>query len=595
MKQERIGAALLLCFLLLMAAYGCKYEKNVQPADPSPQFEAQAFIGAPSAAPQNVPDVEASLQQLGVAGTGAVWLTADEAEGFTLWRSDNGGSSWARLLFRNMYVSAVYPEDYDTGWIIGKSGCQQADGEEPEACGKLGIYSTVDGGANWNSKWELEAAAVSLTSDQIWFADEQSGFALVDSIMLRTRNGGELWLEETFEQLEGNFVPEKMAFTDPDKGWVAGSLDADCGETQPDAAEAEQTCGMLAVVYTGDGGSSWQLQHVPEASGQAVGEISFFTAESGRLQAYDGGTLEETIYTTEDGGQTWIKRPDLQNQPPQSRELRFLSLDDGGRPTPVVLGSSAGSVNVSFADGRKGWLLEKEAGSGAALFYTVDGGASWINIRLKQPEKEGTAYFNASVWRQAVAANGLELWVKAGEPELEASSGVKIIAGVKQRTFPWVVELGEDYLPKVVKADVDADGKWEWIIVLTEGHGTGILKQRVHVLREDLSEIPLESPLRAVKREVESRVEIAGGQVYAFLRTDHAEYSFQFEKEDAGYWFEDIAFGSRTVYRIEQGRLGFLVSAAVSPGTFLGHIQGEYEYREGKLVPANLRYKRDSL
>lgn len=624
MKQERAGAVLLLVFLLVTAIYGCKEGGKTGPSAYMP--EAAAVSAAPAAAskpappPEPMPEGESDLRQMAFADAAAGWLGGDGEDGSFLWITSDGGKSWARQMFRDMYINAVNPAGAQKGWVIGSSDCRDQEGIR--SCTRLGIYGTADGGAQWSAKWEAEGIAADPYGDgQIRFADESLGLAVMNGFMLRTRDGGEIWQPVSFHNPDEAFAPYRLALLDGSKAWVLGSTAAECAQPGADLGKTGQSCRTPAVARTEDGGSSWQLEPLPGALPGMIGiGISFPEATIGRLLLYNPDNLQATLYTTDNGGNSWSKGTEIRGGRPYARDIQFIAPDTGF--IPLIAGAGPieggllvtrdggsswnpadlpGMVNVgqiAFPDRRNGWLLGRSSFNpreGAALFRTGNGGEAWERVPLTKPVKEGTAFFTASAWKMAVKSETAELWVKDARNGGVFSGGVKIILPSGQRAFPWVAETGGSHPPQLAAADVDKDGRNETAVILTTGYGTGILQQELHVLRSDLSEVPADNPVRTVQQAVQSAVAVKDGKAAVSMSLGGESYSFVYEEKDAGDWFDEVAFGAWTTYQAENGTIGFRVSAAVSPGTFLGDVTGELEYRDGRLTPGPLRFERMAL
>jgi photosystem II stability/assembly factor-like uncharacterized protein len=116
------------------------------------------------------------------------------------------------------------------------------------------------------------------------------------------------------------------------------------------------------ILFTNDGGLSWEDRTPPESAIPAIGErktaSGFFLDENYAWVRYLDST---TIWRTVDGGNTWLAGPELE------LEIHF--------PTEIVPHS------IQFVSEQIGWvMIYLESGMShdwTVLFGTLDGGESW--------------------------------------------------------------------------------------------------------------------------------------------------------------------------------------------------------------------------
>lgn len=622
MKQERAGVIWLLCFIILLAGYGCdkrSAEERAAAGGAGTVAPVSSISPAPTAAGVKSPveQVFADLSRIAVSPEGPVWAVAHDPEGEALWMSADKGQAWMRMLFRNMIVGAIAPVGQNKGWIVGQTGCDNINGAS--LCRKMGIYSTNDGGYHWEAQWEMEPEqAEPAGGGSLWFADEESGFAIAGGRLLRTQTGGERWIEIELPDLgKGkSMIPEKMAFADAQIGWVAGRSPEECSGS----IGGQAACGAPVLAYTEDGGHSWRLQELPGAVvGQEILGLAAVSPSVGRTLLYSRDSMQAYLYGTENAGEYWEQRQELRGGHPYIQGLAFVSADkgffplgagaggieggllkteDGGRSQrPVQLEGATSVEQVLFGQEGSGWLLYRDMDSRPGLMRSDNGGDSWEPVSLKSPTEDKTAYLAAAVWKQAATADGVELLAKDAKDSDFYASGFKVVSADRQRIFPWNGELGSkgsNYPPQLLHVDLDGDGKNEIVVILTVMHGAGMLEQEFHVLRPDLTEVQAEQPLAAIRREVKAGLSAKeDGTVEASIQLQKQSFTHVFAHEDAGVWFDGVAFGARTEFALADGKLVFRVSAAASPGMFLGTITGVYSYKDGMLVPDQLGYEKD--
>jgi hypothetical protein len=135
--------------------------------------------------------------------------------------------------------------------------------------------------------------------------------------------------------------------------------------------------GVMGLVYTDDGGATWQTRPVPCTGAFDLGaEIAASSTEDLWLlcgsQASAGDQSKE-LYRSEDGGMTWAltaSATGLGTPPPPASQPNTLSL--GGYIAPY----SIGHKNLAVATSTTAWLYPFRT----AMYKTVSGGRSWTAV-----------------------------------------------------------------------------------------------------------------------------------------------------------------------------------------------------------------------
>lgn len=185
------------------------------------------------------------------------------------------------------------------------------------ACGNQGqIYHTTDAGVNWG----LQNSGFSITLYDIFFLNNQKGWAVANGYILSTSNGGDTWSSQSFSGIQFNDI----FFVDNMNGWAVG-FD-----------------GMYGAVFrTTDGGINWWQDAIEVVPGE-IFDVHFVTPNEGWVVGVNGILMKST-----DGGSYWFDQ---------------------------VMGSVNGNLNaISMLDANRGWVC----GEYGTILTTVDGGSNW--------------------------------------------------------------------------------------------------------------------------------------------------------------------------------------------------------------------------
>ncbi len=228
---------------------------------------------------------------------------------------------------------------------------------------------------------------------KIAMLDENNGWGISDTAVLRTTNGGASWYNLTPANAGklGFFVAS--SFVDTQHAWIL----------VPD--QNDMLKGML--FRTSDGGVTWSGGAVPFGGG----DMHFLDAQHGWMMASLGagaGSMGVSILQTGDGGVSWSQTyTNDPNQKDAGTSLPLGGLKDGLTPVDMQVAWLGG---VTYAPGV------------IYLYQTQDGGTSWTQATVKVPAgyeqaqfetrgptfvNPGTAYLPVSVSSQ----NGVMLVV----------------------------------------------------------------------------------------------------------------------------------------------------------------------------------------
>lgn len=221
------------------------------------------------------------------------------------------------------------------------------------------VWDTNDGGNTWH-QWN--GAIFYVDKNQIR-VDNLYGFILDKwSSIIRTTDGGSDFV--TIYSRNGN-TNYSLSFIDRFNGWVAVNY------------QESPTGSYPAILKTTNRGDSWAVIRL--FVGQP-NEIDFVDVNNGWLQTTNGN-----LYKSIDGGNNWSQissipgyniiymKDTLTGWAIGSGVARTL---DGG--VTWVKKLSGNFWDAHFFNSNSGWILGKDSLNQRAVFYTGDGGSSWI-------------------------------------------------------------------------------------------------------------------------------------------------------------------------------------------------------------------------
>lgn len=214
----------------------------------------------------------AGIETLDVADELHAWALS----GGALQQTTDGGASWSSEALPASTGHDVDFIDTGRGWLAGDAS----------------IYRTTDAGQSWTAQY---TAPDGYQMKRISFVDTLRGWALAKSqtnrLMLRTTNGGGTW-NATAAFGFGGYEPD-MSFVDATHGW---GIDGVYDPYFPPGR----------ISRTTDGGATWQMLREVNATGhyEQYTAVDFRTAQEGWVV----GAYGLILYTT-DGGSSWQEHP----------------------------------------------------------------------------------------------------------------------------------------------------------------------------------------------------------------------------------------------------------------------------------------------
>lgn len=303
----------------------------------------------------------------------------------------SSGDPWGLMGFphgENLFTQKTINREYEfediffinaeKGWVCGKKSVGPEDWAQV-------IMMTEDGGNNWTESYynTTDFGAFAFRLSAIQFVSETKGWSSGDEDpyddvpttgVLYTDDGGVTWQQQAQGVSEGEMVD--LFFLDDKRGWILTNT-----TTYPD--------GFIQLLHTEDGGVSWEMVSTGQTGlvtigfGIRTGKVYFQNANTGWVMGARGFILKTT-----DGGENWGKIvlpvewtntmsfafADSQNGI-ICGESYFKTENGGDSWTEEPLRDSI-LTDICFADSLNGWMV----GEYGMVLKTVDGGHAWNRV-----------------------------------------------------------------------------------------------------------------------------------------------------------------------------------------------------------------------
>lgn len=250
---------------------------------------------------------------------------------------------------------SVYFTSTEKGWVGGDNGY---------------LAFTSDAGRNWNRHPLNTTESV----NEIYFRNDEDGYALVGHRIYITKNGGKTWRENVVVSAKNyrGLTPEFLSirFTDKRRGWIVGSL----------SNQRDEVVDSL-ILKTTDGGETWT--RIPISYKEELYHLDFVNNDDGWIVGDKG-----LVLYTNDGGISWGRQP-------TGTTLSLFNIDFRDKENGIIVGSSGlilrtdnggnnwerirtaenrSLLRVNFLDDKSAWVV----GAGGTILRTDDKGKTWI-------------------------------------------------------------------------------------------------------------------------------------------------------------------------------------------------------------------------
>ena len=278
----------------------------------------------------------------------AFWLMASglvsAQTGWTASRAATGGD-----------LVAVYFTTADNGWIAGDNGY---------------LASTSDGGRTWKTY----PLGTSEDINEIYFRNEKNGYLVAGRKMFETSDAGRTWRETVIYRPSDfkNGTPEFLSirFADKRRGLVVGSILNRGGDVVDSL-----------VMRTVDGGETWQRVVVPSkgelfhldyngsSHGWIVGDdgVILATVNGGDTWVLQNSNTKLALFNVD-------FRDDDEGYAVGEKGIILRTANGGLTWERVTTNNSVTFMRVDFADDKNGWIV----GYGGTILRSSDKGKTWV-------------------------------------------------------------------------------------------------------------------------------------------------------------------------------------------------------------------------
>lgn len=241
-----------------------------------------------------------------------------------VYNTKNGGNSWTRLdsIYLGSFRSVVFIDSL-RGWI---GSLNQAHV----------LFETTDGGFNWNIVQNISGDAPrgicgihALNSNFIYGCGR---YDVPPSHFIKSTNGGTTWVSKDMSQYASALID--CYFFNENTGIAIGGQ-----------GQLLQTR-LSRVLYTSDGGDTWDIKYTGSRSSEWGWKISFVDDMNGFVSLERLSNPNKYFLKTTNGGLSWI-------------ELPFVSANEQG---------------IGFINTSTGWI----GGNIQPTYGTTNGGTSWF-------------------------------------------------------------------------------------------------------------------------------------------------------------------------------------------------------------------------
>jgi len=295
------------------------------------------------------------------------------------------------------------------------------------------IIRTSDGGITWSN---VTPPDVTETGDTVvtfildkthaWVQKPDFNNFPNNGLLYRTTDGGLTWTISSTPFSDGDLI-----FTDVNNGWMLADLGIGAGSN------------AVAVFQTADGGATWTQTYTNDPNNPEAGDSLPLGGLKSDLVPLDTQTAWVTgviyspgtvyLYRTDDGGRNWAQ---LTLDVPEEAEISELGIDED---------------QLEFVTSNDAFLVMHMAGElpQTAVYVTSDGGNSWTLTPTLIPNTGSSDFLSA---QEAIIYNGEQFYVTRDAAMTWSTVSPDIVFGDSFATMDfvdlmtgWVVTATEDH------------------------------------------------------------------------------------------------------------------------------------------------------
>jgi photosystem II stability/assembly factor-like uncharacterized protein len=304
-------------------------------------------------------------------------------------RTNNGGVSWSVALFESFALGGYFASP-TKAWVLSRYAENGAGS----------LYYTTNGGSNW-TRYDVpfSGGSIQFLDDNTGYVFQITGAAMQKQsvVLYKTTDGGATWTKnyDNDPNVPGssNTLPlgghkNGMTFSTSTTGWIGGDIPTD---------------GYFYFYKTTDSGVTWSRLQLAIPAGYESAYITttapkFFGMNDGVLPVWmtiGAGMRDLFLYTTRDGGNTWIPSPAFARNAEQTvitsmshaiswdwAGMFHVTNNAGGSWTTITPSINFGEAfrGLEFISATTGWARQLTPDGLTSLYRTLDGGYTWTLV-----------------------------------------------------------------------------------------------------------------------------------------------------------------------------------------------------------------------
>lgn len=208
--------------------------------------------------------------------------------------------------------------------------------------------------------------------------------------------------------------------------------------------------------------------------------------------------------------------------------------------------------------------------------------------------------FNCNMYKEVFSNNKDKRKVVAEIPEeniklfaMNKNNGMYTVfilqLGDRQRYFNWQNVTNETFSPKLMLSDLNNDGIEELIVILTNGTGTGVHTEEVHIIdTATFQDYDAENPIHVIYKNVKTK--LSPEEVAISIDDYKTLLDKSYIDIDPPQLFEDVVFKDNIHFFIKDNKLYALVDAKIGPSSYIGKMILSYYFQGKMYIVDNIKF-----